>query len=115
VGREVFAKQAIFVDREDDHEGVEDAEQDEADIPGEAEAIELVGDERPEHREARRIGPQSLPQEADHQDRFDDPVAEQIESVEMVLGDREGLRELEQMGRDPVVLVLDQLIVAPSG
>ena len=32
VGREVFAKQAVFVDREIDHEQVEDAEQDQPDI-----------------------------------------------------------------------------------
>ena len=89
VGRKVFAKQPVFVDREIDHEQVEDAEQDQAEVVGEAVAVELVGDERAEHGEARRIGPQLLAQQADHQDRFDDPVAEQIESVEIVLGDGE--------------------------
>ena len=85
-----------------------------ADVVGEAVAIELVGDEGAEHREARGIGPQPLAQQADHEDAFDEPVAEQIESVEIVLGDREGLREVEQVVGDPVVLVLDELVIAPA-
>ena len=79
---------------------------------GEGVAVELVGDERAEHREARGIGPKPLAQQPDHEDAFDDTVAEQIESVEIVLGDRKGLRELEEVCGDPVVLVLDQLVIA---
>ena len=72
-------------------------EQDQADVVREAVAVELVGDERAEHGEARRIGPQLLAQQADDQHRFHDAVAEQVESVEMVLATEKLSREVEQV------------------
>src|SRR5262249_25530358 len=76
-----------------DDEQIEDAEQDQRDIAGEAVAIELVGDEQAEHGDARGIGPELLAQQADHQDRLNDPMAQEIESEEMLLSEREEMRD----------------------
>ena len=67
----------------------------------EAVAVELVGDERAEHDEARRIGPKLLAQQADDERDLHQAVAEQVESEEIVLLDREAWRELKvwQSGR----------------
>ena len=80
----------------------------------EAVAVELVSDERAEHDEARRIGPQFLLQEAVDDHALHDSVAEQIKREEIVLRDREGPAELEYAVGDPVVRVLGQFALAEA-
>src|SRR5205823_9798825 len=93
---------------------VEEGVEDQLDVMRIAGAVERIGIERAEEGEARGVSPELLAQQADNEDRFHQPVAEQIESVEIVLGDGEGAGEVEQVVGDPVVPVLDQLAIAPA-
>src|SRR5258708_19690227 len=113
MGWEVFAKQTVFMNCKVDDKQVEDAEQDEDEVVGEAVAVQLVGNEQSEHGEARGIGPKLFAEESDDQDRFDDTVTEQIESVEMMFRDREVSGKIQEMVGDAVVAIRNQLVVAP--
>ena len=85
MGREVFAKEPVFVDSERDHEQVEYAEQDKADVVGEAETIELVGDEEGKDDDAGRICPEPFAQEKEYEDDFYEAVTEEVKGVESLL------------------------------
>src|SRR5258708_4553236 len=89
MGWEVFAKQPVFMNCK-------------------------VDDEQVEHGEARGIGPKLFAEESDDQDRFDDTVTEQIESVEMMFRDREVSGKIQEMVGDAVVAIRNQLVVAPA-
>src|SRR6185503_5315157 len=93
----------IFVHRKGKNEGVENAEHDQQQRMGESEAIELVDDVAAENDEAHWVGPEPLSQEAVDEHDFHDAVSEEIEGHEIMLGNREGVPELQKMGRDPPV------------
>src|SRR5262245_33900833 len=77
-----------FVPDQHHHEGVEYAERHEAGGERVGKAIHLVDDEKTKHDQRDRISPHLVAQEPDHQQDFDQAVAEQIDCIELLAVDR---------------------------
>jgi len=96
---------------QDHHENVENGKQDQPDSVRVRETVKLIDNKESQDDQGCRIRPELVPKQTDDKQQFDDAVAKQIKSVEILGLNREMLRGGEQMCGDEIVRVLDQLFL----
>ena len=78
------ADQSVFVPDQSHHENVEDRQHYEAEAVRVRKTVELVDDEKTEDAQGSWIGPELVSKQSDDEDRLNDTVAEEIESIEVL-------------------------------
>src|ERR1017187_5612562 len=105
------ADQSVFVPDQSHHENVEDRQHYEAEAVRVRKTVELVDDEKTEDAQGSWIGPELISEQTDNEEHLNDPVAEQIESVEVLGAEGKILREAYEMCGDKVIWILNQFVL----
>jgi hypothetical protein len=112
--RQMTSHEVVFVPDQYHHQDIEHGECDQPDAMRVGEPIKLVDDKKPEHDKGCRIGPELPLQKTDHQRQFHEAVAQQIERIEVLRFDGKILREGQQVGRDEIFGIFDQLLLSKA-
>ena len=78
------ADQPVLVPDQSHHDNIEDRQNNQAEAVRIREAVELVDDEDAKDDKRGRIGSEHVSKQTDNETRLDDPVAEEIEGIEVL-------------------------------